>query len=441
VLVTITLTSCSGGGGGGGGGAGFGFITIQSNTVTVDASGMAVAQLGGEAFVSSEYVAFRCSGLACIFGRYDDAYPGVDVFWKNLTTGTQGEANSRYGTLTDFDHLWSASVPLVGGVNQLEVRAADPAGNAATASVMVEYIPPAPNDLRANTGDGEITLIWSPIPEATAYRIYWATTPGDAFPFGTTIDVTDSPYVHSGLANGTTYYYAITSLYQSSESAPSAEIAATAGAPSQPTNLAASLVGPDVQLTWDAVATADTYTLYWANEPGVTKQNGTSIFGVISPFLHTELSGQPYYYVVTAVNGLGESLESEEVTARPPTDPPAPEGLTATQRSDFFGGPLRAVDLNWQAVPGASAYQVYRCSAGEIVAESYPETPCDTSALDCASFFELIGNSTDAFFTDFTVNQWDNPLFNLYYPYRYYVTTGTSMPSNLARLCVAPTEF
>lgn len=406
-----------------------GWIAIKSSAVTISTDGIAMAELNGDAFVSPSYVAHQCAGLACIFGQYDNSYPGVDVTWTNITTGTQGTATSRYGTATSWDHLWYASVPVVAGDNQLQVTAADPADNFATVSVSFEYIPPAPNDLRADTNDGQITLNWSPVPEATAYRLYWSTTQGVAFPYGTIIDVTAPPFVHTGLANGTIYYYVITSLYQGRESAPSTEIQATSGAPSKPANFSASLIGPDVELSWDAVATADTYTLYWANETGVTKQDGIQVPGVISPYLHIGLSGVPYYYVVTAVNGYGESLETEEVMAFPEIAPPTPEGLKVSQRYGFSGY-VSIVDLAWQSVPGAYDYNVYRCHAWSISTSE----GCEPSPSGCYGPWEQIGtNFTDTDFIDGTVD---------YVAYWYYVTArnayGSSLPSEWVGLCVKP---
>jgi hypothetical protein len=369
VVLSITLSSCGGGGGGGDGvdnggeNDNIGWITIKSSTITVDSDSMTTAILHGEAFVAADtYVAHKCAGLECTLGWYDNSYPGVDITWANLTTGKQGEASSRYGTATRWEHLWSASVPVIFGVNKLQVTAADPAGNSATAKVSVEYTPLPPSDLRADTGDGEITLLWSTIPDVTTYRLYMATTPDVAFTLGTHVDVASPPYVHRGLVNGTTYYYVISSVHLANESQPSVEEEATAGAPSRPSNLYAAPSGPDVQTNWDAVSTADFYTLYWGNESGVNKQNGTSISGAISPYLHTGLDGLPYYYVVTATNGYGESLESEEALAVPPIAPPTPTGLWVAQQSGITGY-LQAVDLGWDPVLGVYDYDVYRCQA------------------------------------------------------------------------------
>lgn len=394
------------------------WVTIEPVNVSVSSGTM---RLSGKAFVSSDNVAFTCGGFACLFSWFDDSYPGVDVSWNNLTTGARGAATSKYGTLTGWEHFWSATVSLAAGINEIRITAADPAGNTAAADVTVEYVPPAPNDLSANTGDDQITLDWSPVLEATAYRLYWSLTHGVAFPHGTAIDVVAPPFLHTPLAIGTTYYYVITSLHQGRESAPSTEIQATAGAPSRPVNIAASLIGLDIELSWDTVATASTYTLYWANEAGVTKKDGIQISSVISPYIHTGLSGMPYYFFVTAVNGYGESLESEEVTAFPQIAPPAPDGLKVSQSYSI-------VDVEWQLVPGANVYNVYRCHAWAI---STPDV-YEPSPNNCYGPWEHIGTiNGDTNLADYTVDT---------VCYWYYVTAsnayGNSLPSDWKGLCI-----
>ena len=181
-------------------------------------------------------------------------------------------------------------------------------------------------------------------------------------------------------------------------------------------------------LSWHAVATASTYNLYWNNEPGVNKLNGTAITGVASPYLHTGLDGLPYYYVITAVNGYGESLESEEAMATPPLAPPPPTGLTAVQR--FMS---TTVDLDWHPVQNVYDYDIYRCHAWSI---STPQTGCQPSvSAGCFGPWERIGaNVADTQFADWTVST------NSYW---YYVTArnafDSSLPSEWAGLCVEPT--
>ena len=72
-----------------------------------------------------------------------------------------------------------------------------------------------------------------------------------------------------------------------------------------------------ITINWDAVQGADSYNIYWFNTSG-TGTNGTKISGVTSPFYHDGLTnGTNYYYVITAVNAVGESATSTELTDTP----------------------------------------------------------------------------------------------------------------------------
>ena len=69
------------------------------------------------------------------------------------------------------------------------------------------------------------------------------------------------------------------------------------------------------------------------------------------------LGGQPYYYVVSAVNGAGESTNSPQVSASPILGAPAaPTGLAA------LAGDAQ-VTLSWNASPFATSYTVKRSTA------------------------------------------------------------------------------
>src|SRR5207247_4215939 len=73
-------------------------------------------------------------------------------------------------------------------------------------------------------------------------------------------------------------------------------------------------------------------------------------------------NGTTYYYKVSAVNAVGEGLQSNERSARPAGVPGAPTSLTAsTSRS-------KGVDLSWTAPAsnGGSAitgYRIYRSTS------------------------------------------------------------------------------
>ena len=116
-----------------------------------------------------------------------------------------------------------------------------------------------------------------------------------------------------------------------------------------------------IELAWSGVSRASGYSVYWSNQAGVSKTQGTAIHTTLPHLEHRELAnGQTYYYVVTAYTGSSESRESVEVSATPKVAPPtSPNFLSAR------GGDGR-VTLRWNAIPGASHYSLYWNTHGGV---------------------------------------------------------------------------
>jgi fibronectin type 3 domain-containing protein len=129
--------------------------------------------------------------------------------------------------------------------------------------------------------------------------------------------------------------------------------------PTAPVAPVASAVAGFSQVTvsWNAVSDATSYNIYWGTTTGVTPLTGTKISNAVSPFVQTGLSAVPnsYFYVVTAVNSVGESSPSAQVSATTtsaPTIPAAPTGAAAV-------GGQNQVTVSWNAVSGATSYNIY----------------------------------------------------------------------------------
>ena len=98
----------------------------------------------------------------------------------------------------------------------------------------------------------------------------------------------------------------------------------TPSIPAAPENVLATPGDTQNTITWNPSTGATSYNIYWDLTTGVTKETGTKIEAATSPFIHDELdNGTEIFYVVTAVNGAGESDESEEVSATPASGSPA----------------------------------------------------------------------------------------------------------------------
>lgn len=150
---------------------------------------------------------------------------------------------------------------------------------------------------------------------------------------------------------------------------------------------AAALNNTQVGLTWGAVTGATSYNVYWSTVAGLPKEQRTKIAGVTAPaFTHSNLqSGTKYYYLVTAVNLLGESAASAEVSA---TTTFSPSAVSATPANG-------QVTLKWPAVPGASSYNLYFSTSSNMIPASSTKV---ANANPAGQIVTPLTNGTEYFF-------------------------------------------
>lgn len=121
--------------------------------------------------------------------------------------------------------------------------------------------------------------------------------------------------------------------------------------PDAPTNLSAKAADSQITLEWDAVDGAASYNIKRATASGAEVTIATDVYD--TSYTDTGLTnGTTYYYVVSAVNSEGESGNSDEVNATPVGTPTLTASAGDTQ-----------VTLTWNAVAGATGYNVKRAGA------------------------------------------------------------------------------
>jgi hypothetical protein len=94
--------------------------------------------------------------------------------------------------------------------------------------------------------------------------------------------------------------------------------------PDAPVSVSATVANGEIEITWDPVDGATSYRIYMAAVGGVKRVNyATLTENMFHPDLIDKFDHPPglnpnttYFFVVTAVNADGESVESCEVTAR-----------------------------------------------------------------------------------------------------------------------------
>ncbi|MFX1481453.1 MAG: hypothetical protein ACFFCI_25520, partial [Promethearchaeota archaeon] len=213
--------------------------------------------------------------------------------------------------------------------------------------------------------DGDIILNWNDISFTEIYTVYRYSSlitelNGSVTTLGTTIS---STYTDLGLNEGT-YYYAVTSdnVLGSSGISNCESVVVDLPGPDAPV-LPAIMPNPDndgdINLDWDDVPFADSYTVYRYSS-FISELNGSVItLGTViySSYDDLDLLEGTYYYVVTSTNGTGTSDISncESVVVDLP-GPDAPVLPAIMPNPDNDG----VIILDWDDVPFADSYTVYR---------------------------------------------------------------------------------
>ena len=257
-------------------------------------------------------------------------------------------AGATAGNIGGVVDSWGAN----GGINQ----------NWVLNPLNVIRIPAVPTGLTGSAISGSVTLNWNSVSAATSYNVYRGSTAGHETLLKS--NVTTPTFTDSGLTNGTTYYYEVTSVNTQGESGVSNELAIAPNppvTPNTPSGLIAAPGNAQITLSWQPdVATgsqnngAASYNIYRGTSAG--GENATAIkTGVVSTsFVDTGLTNDTtYYYKITGVNPAGESAKSTEANATPILPPSAPTNL-ATVASNA------QVALSWAAVTRATSYNIYR---------------------------------------------------------------------------------
>ncbi|WP_438350082.1 glycoside hydrolase family 6 protein [Paenibacillus sp. FA6] len=184
-------------------------------------------------------------------------------------------------------------------------------------------VPAKPTALIATSDNAKVSLSWSVVTGASSYTVKRATISSGPYTDIAT-NVTSTDYVDSGVVNETTYYYVVSATNGVGSSANSAEVTAIPIAgptnptvPTSPIGLIATAGDTQVGLSWTTSTGATSYTVKRATANGGPYTNiamGITDLNYVNSGL---TNGITYYYVVSAVNSEGESLNSDQTAATP----------------------------------------------------------------------------------------------------------------------------
>ena len=268
------------------------------------------------------------------YGQNYDALDIDDIIFENVIVNTKHNSTLSYDDPYYFN-----------------VRATD-----------AIYLPMV-GTITATPMSGAVSLEWDAVNGVSKYGVY-----RDGQRVAT---VTDPVYVDEKLSYNKQYCYAVTTI-ASYESGFSDEVCATTLGPSTtptPTNVAAMATSEStIDLMWDIVKEAESYKVYQGTNliaSGITDTKYTV------ENLDAETN---YCFVVTAVNIVGESEDSESACATTLKAKPAPPVVTATADSES------AITLTWEAVYGALSYKIYQDT--KVIASGITKTTYTVTGLD-----------------------------------------------------------
>jgi photosystem II stability/assembly factor-like uncharacterized protein len=192
------------------------------------------------------------------------------------------------------------------------------------------YAPPI--NLEVASGDTVNSLTWNAVPNANAYRIYYldcsfCVSFPPSFDNATwqRIEVTDPAtlqYLHTGLDNGTPYYYVLTATVGGEETSISSMVSSKPEAKKQgqnapPDGIRAAAGSGQNTIRWNTVSGA-TYNLYKRVATGGALPAATILQSGLTTTTYTDTvsNGTMAYYSVTATVGTEGSV-SAEVSAVP----------------------------------------------------------------------------------------------------------------------------
>jgi len=272
----------------------------------------------------------------------------VSLVW-NVSTGATSYNVKRstvtggpYTTISSPTTASFADTSVTNGTKYFYVISAiNSAGESAnsaqvSATPTAPVVPPAaPTGLAATAGNAQVSLVWNVSTGATSYNVKRSTVTGG--PYTTISSTTTVTFADTSVTNGTKYFYVVSAVNSAGESANSVEVNATPAAPAEPpptpTGLVATAGNASVSLAWNASAGATSYNVKRATVTG--GPYGTISSPPTTSFADTTVTnGTTYFYVVSAVNGSGESANSSQVSATPSGGTPATIQVTVDALSN-----------------------------------------------------------------------------------------------------------
>ncbi|MGJ7911092.1 fibronectin type III domain-containing protein, partial [Neobacillus sp. LXY-1] len=228
--------------------------------------------------------------------------------------------------------------------------------------VSAKPVPVAPAGVKStSTGYNSISTSWSTVAGASGYEVWRSTSSTGTYSLAGTVAGTVLSYNNTGLSTGTTYYYKVrayalngtTKIY--SDYSP---IVSAKPVPVAPASVKSTSTGYNsISTSWSAVTGASGYEVWRSTSSTGTYSLAGIVAGTVLSYNNIGLStGKTYYYKIRVYRLVGTTKiygnYSTVVSIKPV--PVVPVNCKAVRTSST------SITNSWNAVAGASGYEVYR---------------------------------------------------------------------------------
>ena len=179
----------------------------------------------------------------------------------------------------------------------------------ATPKAVVVTVPSAPTGVSAVPGKSKIMISWDPVPGATSYNLYRSLASGVTKLSSDKISNVTSPFILTGIKNGTRTYVVVTAVNSAGESAESVEVSAVParglhflGGPAEAADLNSFLVFPN---PWRSDLNSGTPITFDA----LTPNSAVKIFTLAGASVIT-LKADSTFVTWDLTNSVGEKVAS-----------------------------------------------------------------------------------------------------------------------------------
>jgi fibronectin type 3 domain-containing protein len=217
--------------------------------------------------------------------------------------------------------------------------------------------PAGPTNLTATPGSGTVRLSWTGSAGATSYNIYRGpVSDGEAIAAIASTTGSTTTFADSGLTNGTTYFYNVAAVNRVGTSPDSNEVSVIPvnnGPPSIPGGVSARGGNGQVTVSWNASSGATSYNVFRSTTSGGEGTTPIASGIAATSFTNTGLAnGTTYFYKVAAVNRVGASGQSIEVSATPSA--PASGAISIACGNSAVGTFVADTDFSGGGVSGGT---------------------------------------------------------------------------------------